>query len=217
MYSPSVLITGCIHKPGGGRETRDAYSACILDGGGIPALADGLCGDAATRFDALLLTGGYDVDPRRFGEERLYDTINLCPERDSYEFALLDEFVRAGRPVLGICRGIQVVNVYFGGSLWQDLPAQQGLCHYGTTHPVYAVSGSFVDGLFGGEFAVNSSHHQAIKTTGSGLSVVCRAPDGTVEAVSHASLPVWGVQWHPELLPEYAPLFEWFVRRVKTS
>ncbi|MDR1979702.1 MAG: gamma-glutamyl-gamma-aminobutyrate hydrolase family protein [Synergistaceae bacterium] len=153
-------------------------------------------------YDALLLPGGVDVDPSRFGQEnRGSEEIDAL--LDKAQFAMLDAFVKAGKPVLGICRGLQVINVFFGGDLIQDLPnaneVHRSLDFDGDrVHLSSASSGTFLHKLYGAEFYVNSSHHQALGGMGKGMTAIQRAPDGVVECAAHNALPVVGVQWHPE-------------------
>ena len=112
----------------------------------------------------------------------------------------MDIFVRSGRPVLAICRGHQLANVYFGGTLIQDLPTADVHRHIGhdQAHLSHAVSGSILAQIYGTDFPINSAHHQGIKDLGKGLSVIQTSHDGVIEAIVHESLPVLGLQWHPE-------------------
>ena len=151
----------------------------------------------------LLLPGGVDLEPWRYGQENTASR-NLEPERDAAELSLLEHFTAAGRPVLGICRGMQVLNVFFGGTLLQDLPGHSQWNGIDRLHRLRAVPSVLRD-LLGDSPVVNSAHHQAVDRLGSGLQAVQWAPDGTVEAVVHQSLPVWGVQYHPERLAGSLP------------
>ena len=157
-------------------------------------------------YGGLLLPGGADVDPARYGEENAACR-GVDPALDALQFGALDAFMRAGKPVLGICRGHQLLNVYLGGSLFQDLPTEpirhpplgagpDGIC--ASVHNVTAESGSRLAALYGTEFFVNSAHHQGVDRVGEGLWVPARAPDGVIEALVHRTLPVFSVQWHPE-------------------
>lgn len=153
----------------------------------------------AVRCDALLLPGGGDIDPSLFGEAA-NGSYSINPVLDRRQLYILDRFVRLGKPVLGICKGLQVINVYFRGSIIQDLPTADAHRHNGQdqVHSTRALPGSILAGLYGEEFAVNSAHHQGIGRVGHGLSVIQDAPDGVAEGVVHSRLPILGVQWHPE-------------------
>ena len=154
--------------------------------------------------DVLLLCGGEDVDPSRYKTKpspRLGE-VNL--RRDAWEWLLLDEAVKRRLPVIGICRGCQLINVYFGGTLWQDLPSERPgeVKHRGThLHGVRIEGGSRLARSLGcEEMQVNTSHHQAVRDLAPGFRAVAFAPDGVVEAIESDALPVVGVQFHPEKL-----------------
>ena len=154
--------------------------------------------------DVLLLCGGEDVDPSRYKTKpspRLGE-VNL--RRDAWEWLLLDEAVKRRLPVIGICRGCQLINVYFGGTLWQDLPSERPgeVKHRGThLHGVRIEGGSRLARCLGtAEMQVNTSHHQAVRDLAPGFRAVAFAPDGVVEAIESATMPVAGVQFHPEKL-----------------
>jgi len=171
--------------------------------------------DLAAGLDGLLLHGGSDVCPRTYGEEPLRPEWEGDAFRDRYEIELLQAFLAAGKPILGICRGIQVLNVALGGTLWQDLPTQvDGPIRHRdhesydlNFHPVDIRPGTALGSLYGatGEASVrvtvNSVHHQAIRDLADGLVVEATSPeDGLVEAVRLDDPGQWvlGVQWHPE-------------------
>ncbi len=185
---------------------------------------------AAGPFDALLLGGGVDVDPARYGQALLENgTVEVDAERDRIDFALFEEARRAGAPVLGICRGLQVVNVALGGTLVQDIPAGRPseVVHARTKeektrldHTVAVAPGTRLAALAGSaSVRVNSRHHQAIETVAPGLAVSGTAPDGLPEAVESADGAwVLAVQWHPENLagdPVSRSLFFDFVRAAR--
>lgn len=189
----------------------------------------GSVADLAARAAGLVLCGGVDVDPARYGEEILNDTVEIFAERDELEWELLTAARSAGVPTWCVCRGLQVLNVFLGGSLWQDLPAQlpSEIDHSVPTptdalaHPVDVLRpDTGLGDLLSREMArVNSRHHQAIKDLGEGLIPVARSADGVLEAVE---LPgdwwVRGVQWHPEnltALPQQRALWEDFARTVR--
>ena len=164
--------------------------------------------DYARYLDGLILQGGADVSPRAYGEEPLRPEWGGDPVRDAYELELVHEFMEEGKPILGICRGMQLINVALGGSLWQDLPS---LCpgpvpHETTAYEQNAHSVRFVEGgqmarWFGGVQGglVASIHHQAVRRLGKGLVAEAVADDGVVEAIRWGGRSfVCGVQWHPE-------------------
>ena len=152
-------------------------------------------------YDGLLLPGGCDVNPSRYGKIPIpQETVD--DELDVLQFDVLARFLEAGKPVLGICRGHQLLNVAFGGTLIQHLPGAES--HMSrpdgsdNVHRALAAPDSFLVPVYGPCFTVNSSHHQGIEVPGKGLRTVMQAEDSVIEAIEHESLPVWGVQWHPE-------------------
>ena len=152
-------------------------------------------------FDGLVLPGGGDIAPSLFHRENK-GSRNIDKALDCLQLSLLEAFVRAGKPVLGICKGMQLINVGFGGTILQDLkPGSQDI-HAWTgrdrIHITKAARGTFPFQLYGSRPIVNSAHHQAVETTGSGLLVAQYSQDFVVEALYHEKLPVLGVQWHPE-------------------
>ncbi len=170
-----------------------------LEGVGAEAVAKYLP-EADTNYDGLILCGGCDIDPKYYGEE-INGSKGIDIERDVAEFALLKAFVEAGKPVLGICRGCQLINVYFGGSLYQHL--QRADLHVSvngddSVHNITATEGSILNTLYGESFAVNSSHHQAVKDLGKGLRATAYWNGEYIEAHEHTTLPIFSVQFHPE-------------------
>ena len=176
----------------------------------------------------LLLTGGGDVDPALYGEDRHPATDDAEPGRDEFEIDLARRAMDADLPVLAICRGAQVLNVAAGGTLVQDIPSEvrSELAHRipepkdAVAHGVRVTSGSQLDRAMNGRVErVNSRHHQSIARLGPGLVASATAPDGVVEAIERESA-TWcvGVQWHPENFwrtGEFAPLFESFVAAAR--
>ncbi len=148
------------------------------------------------RCAGLLLPGGGDVHPRRYGQE-LRGAVEIDEERDAREWEAVDRFLALGRPILGICRGAQLLNVYFGGTLLQDIPGHSRVNGRDTLHRA-RTEDPVLRELYGETFTVNSSHHQAVDRPGRGLRATTWAEDGTVEAFRHDTLPVLGIQWHPE-------------------
>ena len=155
--------------------------------------------EISTDYDGLLLCGGGDIDPAYYGQEN-YACGKIKPERDVNDIVLAKAFIEAGKPIMGICRGHQILNVMFGGTLIQHISTADA--HKGEVdlaHNVTAVGESYLAQAYGTHFAVNSAHHQAIDKLGEGLRVtlICDS-DGVVEAFEHETLPIIGVQWHPE-------------------
>lgn len=182
--------------------------------------------EIARRLDGILLPGGVDIDPVHFGEEPIPEMGEVSPERDALELELARYAAQHGIPLLGICRGIQVMNVALGGSLYQDLPAQgfRAIQHYQKSesgvlgHSLEQTARSPLEALFPRRLRVNSYHHQALKDLAPGLRAVAVAPDGVVEAVVLEGHPFYlGVQWHPELLPEQWGIFRAFVEAASVS
>lgn len=201
------------------KKEADARYARWLAGTGI-ALEWIRSGEMAPRswttFDALLLTGGGDVDPALYGDAPDPHTNFVNRERDESEIALVRCFLDNGKPVFGICRGIQVLNVALGGRLIQhlpDCPASRGAEGHvqvdgrDVRHPVLLVQESRLAAALGMELEVNSAHHQALDpaAVGEGLRVAARSPAGVIEAIESDTLPVLAVQWHPERMPPEHP------------
>ena len=222
---PSAAPPG---RPGGGRTLDGAdaaYGRAVLAAGGRPLLLptqppDGAA-DLVGRLDAVILTGGGDVDPALYAEASEAPTGGIDRARDDWELAVLDGARRHGIAVLGICRGCQLLNVALGGSLHQHLPGVTRLDHLeaaqreSPVHSVTVTPATRLESLVGaGELEVNSVHHQGLDRLGRSLRPAATAPDGLVEAVEHGELPLLGVQWHPECLvpdPRHLALFGWLV------
>jgi len=204
------------------------YTDAIVKAGGVPVMMSwdeeaGLLDYA----DGVLFSGGVDLDPAIFGEEKFNDTVSICPLRDRVELALAKQCFERKIPTMGICRGIQTLNVALGGTLWQDIPGQNpdALVHAaGATHDIRVAQGSWLEQMFGTETCTNSYHHQAVKELGAGLRALAWSPDGYIEAFEHESLPLFATQWHPERMtgymkqdnhPDMAPLFERFVEMCR--
>ena len=186
-----------------------SYVQAILMGGHVPVIIPDIDDPARLRkvlkkIDILLLPGGVDVAPERYGELRSPQLGEVNMERDAFEYRILTEAVRLRKPILGICRGVQVLNVFLGGSLYQDLPSEYpdtSVVHMGATHPISIERNSRLHRVLGKEkVEVNSFHHQAVKRLAPGLRVSACSLDGSIEAVECDSLPIVGVQFHPELL-----------------
>ncbi|OXS31321.1 gamma-glutamyl-gamma-aminobutyrate hydrolase [Streptomyces sp. XY006] len=155
---------------------------------------------AVARLDGLVIAGGPDVEPVRYGAEREPRTGPPAPERDAWELALIDAALAAGVPLLGICRGMQLLNVALGGTLVQHLDGHAEVVGVFGGHPVKPVPGTLYAGIVPEETSVPTYHHQAVDRLGEGLVPSAYAADGTVEALELPT-PGWvlGVQWHPEM------------------
>ena len=203
--------------------TGEYYIDAINSAGGDPIAEYAPSYDDS--FDALLLAGGGDVAPDYYGEE---NNGSHTPDRvrDEAELALCKKFIDAGKPIMGICRGHQLLNVYFGGTLIQHLASSD--VHSSDDYPVHesvAMEGGIVYNLFGQCPMVNSNHHQAIKVPGNRLRITQYSKkDGVIEAMQHEELPVFSVQWHPEQMcgralrkdaPDTSCLFEYFISLCK--
>jgi putative glutamine amidotransferase len=189
----------------GFRLKRD-YAFAVARSGGEPLLIVPVCSDIpriAEIVDALMIPGGGDILPEYYKE-----TIIVPPEclefterdRTDFELALLHEINKKQKPVLGICYGMQLINIMFGGSLYQDIGHQTGSdrCHKNGEHDI-KITGFFLPGPEPFSVRINSSHHQAIKTLGKGLEVFAEAEDGIIEGIYLKEHPyLIGVQWHPE-------------------
>lgn len=198
------------------------YAAALRAAGGAVAWLepDSLNADprqALARVDALVLSGGVDVDPRHYGEAEMAPAgVDVDPARDALELPLIRAALDADLPILGICRGIQMLNVAAGGSLHQDLALigldpgvhqqrKAGRGEWDTAHVIVIAAGSRLAALLGsGRPDVNSFHHQAVNQVASRFIVTARAPDGVIEALEDpARTFVLGVQWHPERMVEH--------------
>ncbi|MGA8113416.1 MAG: gamma-glutamyl-gamma-aminobutyrate hydrolase family protein [Actinocatenispora sp.] len=201
----------------------------------VPSHSDRLHADYLDLVDGLLLTGGADITPERYNAPE-HSLAKPEPTRDRFELSLLREALRRNIPILGICRGLQLLNVAFGGTLHQHLPERSTeLVHSseyrdGDRHPgdmwvpAYhdvTVTDPELRELTGGTVRTNSYHHQGVARLGDGLAVAARAADGLVEAVVGIDRPVLGVQWHPEMhkIDERAGIapFRWLARRLSGS
>lgn len=172
----------------------------VLEAMGVPWVLS-LQPEDAEGCSHLLLPGGGDANPRYFGEENR-GSQNIDDELDAAQFSLLRIFEKKKKPILGVCRGCQLINIYFGGSIYQDLTTagfhRRLVENWENYHTAQAEEGSLICRLYGENIIINSSHHQGCKNIAEGFRVSLRAPDGVVEAIEHRDLPILGVQWHPE-------------------
>ena len=211
-----IGVTPYLTEKGDMTQNHDYFDA-VFRAGGIPVQLpltedEAVMREMLNRIDGLLLTGGADVGPDMYGEEKLPCCGETTPARDRFEFPLCRLALEMDMPILAICRGHQVLSCALGGTMYQDIAEQFGpeLKHpqYDTprdkVHGMSVEEGSLLHRITGlTQFQVNSRHHQAVKTPGAGLKVIARAPDGLIEGVE---LPgkkfVLGVQWHPESLSD---------------
>lgn len=212
--SPRIQISG-----EAGAMTN--YESAVRHAGGVPL--SGYCPSPDMSCAGLLLCGGGDPEPGLFGQEN-QGSEPPDRERDRAELALIAAFLSAGKPILGICRGMQMLNIALGGSLIQDLSPQARPFHGGAghdlVHPLRTVEGSLICRLYGPRLQVNSTHHQAVDRLGEGLTGTAWSESGFAEALEHQSLPILGVQFHPERMSwersrpdtaDGAPIIRWFV------
>jgi putative glutamine amidotransferase len=226
-----MLIAISVSEKEKAKGADSPYVRALVAAGGKPEeLKLVSAGEARIRaedFDGILFAGGEDVDPSFYGESKKYESVSENVARDKFEFALLERALDRRLPILGICRGIQMINVKFGGTLYQDLSAEaaierdhkQSVPRPEPTHGITVTDPeSELAKVFAGNCRVNSLHHQAVKRLGHGLRVTAHSEDGLVEAVeSAADYPfLVAVQWHPEEMveqPEQRKIFEQFVAK----
>ena len=229
---PLIGVT-CDYKDGTS-ESHNNYAGAVAAGGGLPVVLPQL-GDAGglrevlDRLAGVLIIGGPDVPPQRYGEEPHPRTRCIAPERDAFDFLLLDELKGRDVPLLAICYGIQALNVAFDGTLYQDIPSQlpDALKHHRDRekneprqlHMVSVEKGTLLHQILGVErLETNSSHHQSVRETRPPLRQVAFADDGVVEAVEHTDHRfMLGIQWHPESMTDEAlhlRLFQAFVEEA---
>lgn len=240
MPIPMIGVSGSIDREETKQFILRDYLRCLTEVGSIPLL---LSMDmtfpeltaCVQRLDGLLLAGGSDIDPLNFNESPINELGEVNPLRDKAEIALVSAFYKAGKPIFGICRGLQVLNVALGGTVYQDLPSQYAgqdgippIAHQQTSPPRYAShravleTNSLLYRLTGeATIRVNSFHHQAVRKLAPRLSACAHAEDGVIEAAEDESRAfVLGVQWHPERMAANDSvakrLFEGFIRAAST-
>ena len=208
------------------------YVNAILNANALPVLIpvndnDEYLNELMKRIDGLLVTGGEDVNPMVYHESYHFLQGESCLERDMFDIGIIRKCIENKKPILGICRGLQVINVALAGTLYQDISevSQDVYNHrqkeekYYPIHYIYNEEGSFLYSIFGEKCAVNSFHHQCIKELGKGLKAVSSSDDGVVEAIEHVSLPIYATQFHPEMMAEknkdMQSIFKQFVDKIK--
>lgn len=229
-----MMIALSVSEKEKAKGEESAYFRGLLAAGARPEELELVAAADAKRvrvedYDGILFAGGEDVDPSFYEEKTRYESVHVNRARDEFEFALLDRALARRLPILGICRGIQMVNVKFGGSLYQDLEEQKNLKHKQTgsrsdmTHLVTVTEpDSGLARIVSGSCRVNSLHHQAIKQLGHGLKAVAYSHDSLCEAVEAADdYPfLLAVQWHPEEIvaeAEQRRIFEQFVAKCREA
>lgn len=202
------------------------YPAALAAAGGLPVelARDADVDDLLDRLDGLVVTGGADLDPATYGAMPEPGIGAVEPGRDAWEHALVDAALARHVPILGICRGAQLLNVHCGGTLRQDLAGDFGTTHARwdppraeRCHLVVITPGTLAAQLYGSSALVNSLHHQAVDRVGEGLAVTGRTDDGVIEILEWPDRPeVFAVQWHPEALVDALdPAFGWVVEQAR--
>lgn len=196
------------------------YARAVSRAGGVPVhiSREADPNELAARLDGVVLAGGLDVDPRLYGRVPGPCSTVIDPDADRFETELVHAAFRFDTPLLGVCRGLHVINVALGGTLIEDLPAGAGSSHsfllyppHERVHRVTISQGSNLHAVYGDEIVVNSLHHQAVDDPGATVKVVARADDGVPEAIEVTGRRALGVQWHPEFFREPDPVFDWLI------
>ena len=221
-----ITVSLTIHEDRAVEALERAYVDAVVRAGGVPLVLPACdpaeIEGAAGCLDGILLSGGGDVDPLLYGGEASAEIAGVEPARDAWEVALVGHALKVGLPVLGTCRGAQVLNVAMGGTLVTHLPTVSSRQHClrerwaEVVHDVAVQQASTLHTVVGADVVgVNSLHHQAVDQVGTGLRAVAWSDDGVIEAVEGiGEAPLLGVQWHPELLPQleaHTALFAWLV------
>ena len=229
---PIIGISGT-HATGGATQMNATYIESVLRAGGVPVILPindnpEVLKKMIASIDALIMTGGEDIDPLKYyNEEALPSQGEIDPERDAFDIAMIKLAIERGIPLLGICRGHQLINVACGGTLYQDIPSQirtgvlkhrqQAPSWYGT-HKVSLESGSILAKILGTNTVItNTFHHQSVKDVAPNFIVTGRTSDGVVEAMEmKGNARVFSVQWHPEGptsrgLDDFFPIFTYLI------
>jgi putative glutamine amidotransferase len=220
MKKPLIGIVGNLLIDQGGMfpgyeraYVNNDYVQSILNAGGTPFILPLISDYESVKcqieaVDSIVISGGYDVNPLIYGEEPTQKQGFLCPERDDYDLMVIKAAMELNKPILGICRGLQILNAALGGTIYQDLSQIEGcyIKHVQESRPEVAghtteiVSGTKLYDVLGGKVITNSFHHQAVKDLAPGFKVAARAKDGVIEAIEKEEGFVIGIQWHPEMM-----------------
>lgn len=211
--------------------STDYYTA-VNKAGGVPMPImpiddDQYIENIANTMDKFIFSGGSDLDPMYYDEALIYDCGYVNELRDIFEMKLLKKVLELKKPILGICRGFQLINVFQGGSLYQDLKSQyesridhaiECVEKYKKIHKLYIEENTITKEIFKEkEIKINSKHHQAVKELGKNLKIEAKSEDGLIEAFSSKELNLYAVQWHPEMMyerhVEQLELFRWFIKQ----
>ena len=232
MNKPIVGLTTYPASATHGWHTPVLYVEAVLRAGGVPMMLSGQCLDCAERWldvvDAVVLIGGGDINPAEFGSAGHETIYNLSAERDAMELALMRALLARPKPVLAICRGMQILNTVLGGTLHVHLPDVVGesVLHRAPprdpiSHGIQVAADSELAKVIGEQVNTASWHHQAIHQLGKGLKAVAWAPDGVIEAVElEGRQDVLAVQWHPEITAAeddgQQRMFDWLIKQANT-
>ncbi|WP_422485576.1 gamma-glutamyl-gamma-aminobutyrate hydrolase family protein [Gudongella sp. DL1XJH-153] len=236
MKKPVIGIT-CIQANIKGKMVNtlnDFYFQAVVRAGGVPLIIPSVTdedtiAEFAKNLDGVIFTGGHDIWPLRFGEEPIKQVVEITHERDDMEMKLFQKAYESGLPILGICRGIQLVNIALGGTLYQDIYSQVlnvgghsfDYDPTGVYHSIEIVDGTIMKEIYKEEMIqVNSLHHQAIKNLGKDLRITSKAHDGIIESIESTNDRfVLAVQYHPEAIAEKHPvhqeIFNYFIEKCK--
>lgn len=239
MMKPLIGILGNLFIMEGGMfpgseraYVNNYYVEAVEKAGGVPIIIPVINDEEAIGYqiknvDGIILSGGYDVNPQCYGEEPQQKLGFIFPEVDKYQLKVIEYGVNFKKPILGICRGMQMLNVAYGGALYQDLCYINGRSFKhmqnskGNTpgHIVEIVEGSHLHDILGGEVITNSFHHQCIKSIAPGFKVTAIAKDGIIEAIEkEEGTFVLGVQWHPEMMiHDSLPMLNIFKELIQAS
>ena len=230
MNKPIVGLTTYPASATHGWHTPALYVDAVLRAGGVPMMLSGQCLDCAERWldvvDAVVLIGGGDINPAEFGSAGHETIYNLSAERDAMELALMRALLARPKPVLAICRGMQILNTVLGGTLHVHLPDVVGesVLHRAPprdpiSHGIQVAADSELAKVIGEQVHTASWHHQAIHQLGKGLKAVAWAPDGVIEAVElEGRQDLLAVQWHPEITAAedngQQQMFDWLIKQA---